>query len=402
MAFALGACSSGAVSPPMAGQITQSTAATAFASPARRIAYETLYSFQNGTDGTGPQAGLVAVKGTLYGTTQFGGGSGAGSVFKVSPSGKERILYSFKGGSDGANPVGSLLYYNGYFYGTTPNGGAGGTGTVFAVNAAGHEHLVYSFGGVGGTDSANPQGALIVKGGVLYGTASSGGTNAEGTVFAVTPSGSEHTVYSFAGPPDAYGPSTGLVAIGADFYGVTYFGGTANIGAVFAVNASGTERVVYSFLGGTDGALPQAGLIAVKGALYGTTLNGGCQSCGSDCNSTQSSGCGTVFTVNTAGSERVLHSFKNSSKDGASPVASLVALKSELYGTTSIGGGTGNGSVFKITTAGKKEGVLHSFRGGPSDGATPDAGLIALSGKFYGTTSAGGKSFDGTVYELTP
>jgi uncharacterized repeat protein (TIGR03803 family) len=408
--FALAACSSGALSPPSSGGAVPYVPASAnaahlseFVSP-RKAAYASLYSFQNAPDGNGPEAELVSVGGVLYGTTYFGGANGQGTVFEPK-AGKERVLHNFKGGSDGANPAGALVSFNGMLYGTTTGGGTGTTGTIFAMTKAGKEHVVYSFGGIGGTDSAQPMGGLIVVNNVLYGTAASGGAGGTfGTVFAVTKTGSEHTVYSFKGPPDAYSPSTSLVAVGSNLYGTTFFGGSANIGSVYKVSTAGAEQVLYSFKGSADGALPSAALIYANGALYGTTLNGGCTStCGSSpCTTTNSSGCGTVFTVSLAGKERVLHKFASTFKDGAGPKASLIAIKTRLYGTTTMAGATGNGTVFAMNASATKDTLLYSFKGGPSDGADPQAGLLNVSGKLYGTTYSGGASQNGTIFALTP
>ena len=98
-----------------------------------------VYSFQNnGTDGTIPQASLINVGGTLYGTTWGGGANGGGTVFKVKPTtGAETVVYSFcsqASCTDGRYPDAGLINVNGTLYGTTQNGGAYGNGTVFAVN----------------------------------------------------------------------------------------------------------------------------------------------------------------------------------------------------------------------------------------------------------------------------
>ena len=154
-----------------------------------------------------------------------------------------------------------------------------------------------------------------------------------------------------------------------------------------------TFTVLHSFSGGTDGAYPQAGLVMDKaGNLYGTTFNGG------------SSGCGTVFKVDTTGNETVLHSFTNcfTNSDGGEPYAGLVRDKAgNLYGTTVIGGSSGSGTVFKVDTTGK-ETVLYSFTN--SDvAAEPYAGLIRdKAGNLYGTTYTGGSHGYGTVFKLIP
>jgi uncharacterized repeat protein (TIGR03803 family) len=95
-----------------------------------------LYSFAGGRDGAHPVAGLIDVNGTLYGTTRDGGANGLGTVYSVSVSGAEKVLYSFTGRKgDGANPVAGLINVKGTLYGTTFEGGThGGDGTIFALS----------------------------------------------------------------------------------------------------------------------------------------------------------------------------------------------------------------------------------------------------------------------------
>jgi uncharacterized repeat protein (TIGR03803 family) len=147
-----------------------------------------LHSFGAKGDGDYPYAGLVNVKGTLYGTTYLGGAKGKGTVFSITPSGKETILHSFKGAPDGLAPVASVTVLNGTFYGTTKNGGTGkckqGCGTVFAITPSGRELVLHSFSSRGGK---YPQAGLISVNGTLYGTTTEGGANGDGTVFSLSP-----------------------------------------------------------------------------------------------------------------------------------------------------------------------------------------------------------------------
>ncbi len=275
-----------------------------------------------------------------------------------------------------------------------------GTGTGY--------QLLYSF--AGGSDASFPLAGLANVNGELYGTAGGGGNSAKcadagcGTVFEISTSGSESVLYRFKSIPNGAIPLAGMIVLNGVLYGTTSQGGsagttcTAGCGTVFDVDTSGNEHVLYAFQGGTnDGAAPEASLAALNGTLYGTTLDGGPTS------TTCPKGCGTVFAINASGTERVLHTF-TASPDGIRPEAGLLVLKGKLYGTTSGGGANNAGTVFDISTSGKED-VVYSFGGG-LDGAYPSAGLVEANGKLYGTTVAGGGKKGacscGTVFEMSP
>lgn len=146
-----------------------------------------LHSFGSASDGTLPDAGLVNVDGTLYGSTTRGGKYNSGTIFSISTAGKERVLYSFGAvANDGYSPTGSLIEVSDRLYGTTAYGGAYGSGTIFSISSAGtDEQVLHSFGA--SKDGANPQAALLNLNGTLYGTTENGGSVNDGTVFVVTP-----------------------------------------------------------------------------------------------------------------------------------------------------------------------------------------------------------------------
>ena len=295
-----------------------------------------LYRFKGGTDIARPYAGVIEVNGTLYGTTQSGGKHNLGGVFAVTPSGTESVVYVFDG-KHGSDPRAGLTSVNGALYGTTYYGGSTGAGTVFTIAASGTEKVLHSF--KGGKDGGLPLGALIEVNGVLYGTTSSGGASNAGTVFQLSPSGSSYgVVYSFKGGADGAFPFAGLLELNGTLYGTTRRGGSHNHGTVFALTPSGSETVLHSFGGKADGADPFAGVTALNGELYGTTAAGG------------SHKNGTIYSITTSGSETVLHSFTGG-PGGRVPYANLTVFNGALYGTTLWGGrkGAGVGTVFEYS-----------------------------------------------------
>jgi uncharacterized repeat protein (TIGR03803 family) len=370
-----------------------------------------LYRFKGGANGEYPYGGLVRdTKGNLYGTTYLGGASGAGTVFKIDTTGREKPLHSFTGGKDGGYPVaGVIMDAAGNLYGTTLQGGAFGAGTVFKVDTSGRETVLYTFTGL--YDGAFPYAGLIMDaGGSLYGTTSSGGFPPyTGLVFKLDKSGHETVLYYFLNRGDGDYPLAGVnMDANGNLYGTTYYGGASGAGTVFKLDTTGTETVLYNFTGGADGSNPVAGVIMdTEGNLYGTTEFGGSSP---DCGPL---GCGVVFKLDTTNKETVLHTFGGSRGEGANPTAGLVLdAKGNLYGTTEYGGGGSNGAgmVFKLDTA-NKETKLEVFTGG-KDGGFPYAGLIRdKAGNLYGTGQFGGNLTDctnnisngcGVVFKIVP
>ena len=347
-----------------------------------------LYSF-TGSTGQNPLANVIDNKGTFYGTTESGGASTYGTVFRLDSSGTETVLLSFDY-SHGARPNAGLVSDKaGNLYGTTQQGGANSYGVVFKLAPDGTENVLHTFAGFS-SDGAYPVDGLVRDAkGNLYGTTQHGGPGDNGTVFKVAKTGAETVLYAFAGGSDGAWPYGSLVEDAAgNFYGTTIEGGAHSDGVVFKLS-KGTETLLHNF-GGSDGMYPVAGLVLDgSGNLYGTTKQGGAH------------GAGTVFKVAPDGTETVLYSFAGTS-DGAFPMCNLLMdKKGNLYGTADGGGAHGSGTVFKISSKGA-ESTLYSFAGG-TDGANPQASVVRDgTGNLYGTTSSGGAHNDGTVFMIAP
>jgi len=278
--------------------------------------------------------------GNLYGTTVYGGTSGAGVLYKVDSSGKETVLYNFTGGADGGYPYATPIADSaGNLYGTTENGG-----------------------------TANPNGGVVYK---------------------VDVAGHETVLHSFTGGADGQIPSAGVIRDSAgNLYGTTQYGGTGGWGVVYKLDTSGTETVLYTFTGGADGAKPFAGVIGdSQGGLYGTTYSGG-------------TGAGVVYRLDKTGKETVLYTFTGGA-DGGQPLTGVIGdAAGNLYGTTSHGGTANVGVVYELGPGGH-ETVLHSFTGG-ADGGSPNGVIRDSAGDLYGTAEDGGKSSGGVVYLIKP
>lgn len=232
-------------------------------------------------------------------------------------------------------------------YGVGIASGTGGClGTVYKLTLGGALTILYEFQG---TDGSIPVAALIQgSDGNFYGTTSTGGANNFGTVFQITPAGVLTTLHSF-GQTDGALPLAALVqGNSGSFYGTTSAGGTANLGTVFSITPTGAMSVLYSFTGQADGSTPNGLTFGSDGNFYGTTQGGG-----SELNcmppACQAVDFGTIFVITPEGTLTTLYTFGYA--DGQTPKVSLVqGHDGNFYGSTSLGGLDGVGTLFKIST----------------------------------------------------
>lgn len=367
----------------------------------------TLVNFTGATGaalGSGPLGQLVqGPDGNFYGTTSAGGTGGFGTVFVMTPAGAFTSLVSFTGTSGsalGTSPRGTLaLGADGSFYGATQSGGTGGFGTIFKVTPGGVLTTLANFTGTTGTalGSAPFSGLTAGNDGNFYGTCSSGDLYSQGNVFKVTPDGVVTTLVAFN-----FAPTIGKLAQGNDgnlYTTTTAGGGSLGAGLVLSGPPGGAFQTLATLVPtvGTAALNSQGGFIqASDGNFYATSQAGGVTNNGS------------VFKLTSDGVLSTLLSFTGSSGGalGSAPRAALVqGSDGNLWGTTSTGGnGTGNGSIFKLTTSGVETSVL-SFSGttGSNLGSSPQGPLtVGLDGNFYGTTTGGGTNGFGTVFKVTP
>ena len=382
---------------------------------ARAQAFKVFYTF-NFTDGSSPNGDLIRdAAGNFYGTTQVGGKSNRGIVFKLDARGQETTLYSFTGSSDGGIPIGRLIRDDaGALYGITSLGGDDtcGCGTVFKLAKNGSLKVLHKF--KGGKDGAQNQGqpelGLVMVNGDLYGSASFGGVSGCdgnlgcGVIFKVTQTGKETVLHRFTGQADGAFPQDLISDKAGNIYGAT--GGSymqGNAGTLFKMDATGKLTTLYTFPGGANGISPRWRLLrSASGVFHGVTQFGG--------NTTTcalgSLGCGVAFTVDAKGKEHVLHTFGKQVRAGEEPSGGLLDPAGNFYGTTFYGGTknstctSGCGVVYRVSNSGQYS-VLHRFTGG-NDGWLPTGGLTEDSvGNLYGATILGG-SGNGVIYKITP
>lgn len=371
----------------------------------------------NGVNGDGPAYGslIQGLDGNFYGTTYLGGANNGGEVFKITPIGKVTTVYSFCPGvgcPDGSLPNDGLLQtFDGSLYGTTSEGGgASDYGTVFRLAPGGALTTLHDFCSEANcADGVVPYFGLIQgTDGNLYGATTTAVAGISGTVFEISATGQLSTLYTFCALSnclDGAGASGALI-LGTDgnFYGVTGNGGSQKAGTIFRITPVGNLTTLHSFRK-TDGASPNALMQATDGNLYGTASYGGINNKG------------VIFKLSQSGQFSVLYNFCSLMfcADGATPNAPLFeGTDGNFYGTTTFGGVNqvngqlfgGYGTVFQITPSGQFT-ILHTFcpgGGDCADGAYPLDGLTqGTDGNFYATTAglAQCPGNCGTIFKLS-
>jgi uncharacterized repeat protein (TIGR03803 family) len=373
------------------------------------LSYTVLHAFPsqpNAADGVYPSGPLVqASDGNFYGTTGQGGFcvfsyySGCGVLFKLDSVGNFSVVHTFGNPPDGVSPSGALIQVmNGALYGVTTGGGTNGYtypyngGTAFSYVINGNETVLHSFIG---SDGDYPAGGMIIgTDGYFYGTTdlSTNILGIYGTVFKMDFQGSVTPLHFFNGSgsdsPVSNTPPLVRMSDGT-LYGVT--AGGISFGNIFRIDATGSFSILHAFAG-PDGISPHGLVLGQDGALYGVATGGGTSP---NCYSTYTTGCGTIFKIDTTGAFTVLHQF--SGTDGQNPINIYRGPDGYFYGAT-YGMPRGD-MVFRFDMLGNIT-LLHSTGG--SNGYYPSAGVIlATDGKLYGTQNRGGPNGGGVVFQLS-
>ena len=374
-----------------------------FPGVASGAAFTVLHSF-SGPDGETPAAPLVqSADGLIYGVAAHGGDftvlppDGGGTIFRMDASGAVTTLHTFAG-PEGAWPTGLIQGRDGFFYGTASYGGQEGIssllpggGTIFRMDAAGVVTVLHVFPGW----TADRYPGPIVQGadGALYGSALGG--VGWGFVYRFDPvTGDFRHLHDFVSSDGKF--PAGPLFQGSDqsFYGTTRQGGQWNSGVVYKVDVLGNFVLLHSLspLYPGEGSEMKGGVIqASDGFFYGTT----------------ESGYGSVFRMDAAGNFTVLHRFDPYASDGWRPVSGLIEGRDGfLYGTAPSGGRnpavapSPYGVVYRMDKSGGFT-VLRSFSG--PDGRRPLAALMqGVDGLLYGSTSLGGTSGLGVLFRMEP
>lgn len=354
--------------------------------------YEKLFDFKNDSLGNFP-SNITLQDGKLYGTTQHGGKYDDGVLFSFDiESLAFQKLMDFEDSVSGEWPSASPTFLGGKLYGSTQRGSSKGYGLLFSYELeSGVYKKIHEFDGI--NTGAYPYAGLTIHEGKLYGTTPNGGATGSGTIFMIDPTNESHTVlFDFYGPESGTGPFGDLTVFGKKFYGTTRFGGmnTVALGVLFSFDPLTLEfKKLHTFLSGDEnGGSPLATLTALGSKLFGTTNSGGIN------------GNGVMFSFDTLSGvfEKILD-FKDI-ENGRGPLKGLTVFNNKLYGSTEFGGTNDNGTLFSFAPDGTGYQKQFDFSEGPL-GSGPTSWQL-FNNVFYGTTEKGGEHGDGTIFSFDP
>ncbi|MBS1508324.1 MAG: gliding motility-associated C-terminal domain-containing protein [Bacteroidetes bacterium] len=353
--------------------------------------YSDLLDFSYSSNGGYPNGSLISDGTYLYGMTTQGGPSGAGTIFKIKADGSGYTnLLNFTG-TNGGYPYGDLLLSGSALYGMTSQGGASSGGTLFTINTDGTGfNTYYNF-----SSGSSPRGSLITDGTYLYGLTYRGGNNNYGELFKfkLDGSGTITDLFDFDISTSGAYPLGTLTFDGTSFYGMTTQSVGHN-GTIFKVGTDGTgftkllDVDLYANGSGSQGTLLWDGSTTLYGVRSGINTN--------------FSGLGYIgalFKINTDGSNYT--SLFNYEAGANTPESSFLAIGSTLYATSSNGGLYNYGTIFKVNQDGSGFSKVVDFDG-PTRGRNPQGRLIYDGTYLYGTTTQGGASGNGTVFKVKP
>ena len=397
--------------------------------PSEAPALVALYAF-DGADGAWSRGSLVRAGRTLYGRTSIGGAANSGTIFGLDQSGADfALLYSFTAGGDnvfgnqphhnamlleGGTLLGAALYGGNTDDGTSPHSERPpivqtGNGTLFAFDPSiGSYTVLAPFDGGTGNPAVPHSPPVRAPDGTLYGMTAAGGKSGGGTLYAIPPGGALRILHDFAAPEG--NEPHGMVVLdshGTRLLGMTRHGGTPicaippcgkGAGVIFAFDlVTGRYEVLHTFVARdpSNGETNDHGFLTLAdGFAWGVTSLGGANLEG------------TLFRIREDGSEFALaHSFGDGPEDGTEPFGSLVPLGAYLYGTTTLGGARGDGTLFRFRPSDGHYEVLASFDR-RTTGAFPEDNVVASEDGsiLYGLTQAGGENdpeatlYYGTVF----
>jgi uncharacterized repeat protein (TIGR03803 family) len=304
------------------------------------------------------------------------------------------VLDNFTGAPQIQTSASMALGRDGNYYGGSYYGGTNNQGAIFKLTPSGTVSVIYSLTSAdGGPTYPNP---ILGSDGNFYGTSSQGNAG-NGYVFKFTPSGTFTHLHEFSGSDGSLSGSVGfaggiLQGTNGDLYGITSSGGANGGGTFYQITTGGTLTTIYNFsnASGSTAWQPYGITEGTNGVFYGVALN---------------PGAGVFFSLTKAGVLTVLHDFNDDTNGGYSPSGLLQGFDGNFYGITITGGTNNEGTVYKMTPSGTVT-ILHNFNQSTDQVSYPQSTLLqAPNGNFYSAIvgcNFGGCANDGGIFEITP
>ncbi len=342
----------------------------------------------NDDDGARVNNVTIDANGNLFGTTQIGGNYNDGTVWEIAKGSNIITTLASFNGSNGLQPfAGVTIDANGNLYGTTGGGGANNDGTVWEI--AKGSNTITTLASFNGSNGLGPSAGVTIANGNLYGTTFGGGANGDGTVWEIAKGSSTITTLASFNGSNGANPQAGVtIDANGNFYGTTNNGGANGDGAVWEIAKGSSTITTLASFNYYNGATPIDNVtIAANGNLYSTAFYGGY---GNN---------GTVWEIaKGSGTITTLASFNGA--NGANPQSGVtIGANGNLYGTTFLGGGYNNGTVWEMVAGDDLVSTLATFNG--ANGANPSGGVtLDDNGNLFGTTLIGGDGNEGTVWEI--
>lgn len=345
-------------------------------------------------DGCNPAGSLTFSNGKFYGMTLDGGSSFYGVIFEWDPvTNVYTKKQDFSDPSSGCYPYGSLINANGKFYGMTANFLEAfplGYGVIFEWDASTNVYTKkISFYST--SEGSFPEGSLTLLDGKFYGMTSEGGNNGYGTIFEWDPLTVTYTKkLDFDKFNTGATPHGSLIALNNKLYGMTTLGGSNNGGVLFewdpVTNAFVKKVDLSAFVTGCN---PTGSLTLKDGKFYGMTQDGG------------QNYHGVLFEWDPATNVYLVRNHFNASSSGSHPIGSLSEYNGAFYGTTSNGGATDSGVLFRWDPVSDTLITEINFSN-PLTGYYPKGSLTLHENVFYGMNTQGGDHGDGILFSWNP
>lgn len=336
-----------------------------------------LHDFDASTEGDIGTAGVTEIPGdSLFGVQSYGGTNNGGTIYSIKKDGTGFAVHHQFSTATGMNPESKLVYFDGKLYGTTMLGGDFDQGVLFCINKDGSNYRVlrhFELGSGTWTEASSGNISISSNGRIFGAFRNFLFTTNYYRLFKADTSGANFEPF-FTGNTTNLQRENGdnnqdiLLLNSETIFFTTNFSGRNDGGVLNVSDTTSNGSDLFHFGNSPNGFRPVTGIIkASDGKLYGTTIIGG------------ASGNGVIYSMNEDGTGYTkLHEFTDA--EGYEPSGKLLeASDGKLYGACRQGGPASLGTLYRMNKNGSGFEVIYDFSGATS-GYSPVGGLIEDAG----------------------